>query len=78
MFQPTNRGDNLAIEAITLTSKLPSILKNTDLNEKSKVSKIFKLLDRIREYQKEIRRFSGSKTALRACVIIDDYISKLV
>lgn len=68
-YQPTNRGDNLALEAITLTSKLPAFLKNED--------KLFKLLEKIREYQKEIRRFSASKQALEVCIMIDDFIAKL-
>lgn len=67
--QPTNRGDNLALEAITLASKLLAFLNNED--------KTFKLLEKIREYQKEIRRFSASKQALDVCLMIDEYISKL-
>ncbi|MHA1727913.1 MAG: DUF447 domain-containing protein [Promethearchaeota archaeon] len=77
MFQPTNRGDNLAIEAITLTSKLPPLLNNEKILKKTNEDRIFKTLTRIREYEKEIRRFSASKRAFVVCGMIDDFISKL-
>ncbi|MCP4763759.1 MAG: DUF447 family protein [archaeon] len=76
LFQPTNRGDNLAIEAITLTSKLPYFMQNEIKDEKSSQDKVFKILEEIRKYEKEIRRFSGCKNALTACNIIDDFISE--
>jgi hypothetical protein len=75
IFQPTNRGDNLAIEAIILASKLPAFLKTANLNKKGQETKIFGMLNRIREYQKEIRRFSANIRALEACNIIDEIIS---
>lgn len=72
-FQPFNRGDNLALEAITLASKLPVYA-----NSKKHGDKTFDLLSRIRYYEKEIRRFSANKNALDACNIIDDFINKII
>jgi hypothetical protein len=78
--QCTNRGDNLSLEVITLTSKLPPLLKSTEncsKKEKDTVdAKIFKMIGQIREYQKEIRRFSADLNALTVCNLIDGFILK--
>lgn len=80
LFQVTNRGDNLAIEAITLASKLP-LMKTADMKnrgyDKKNEKKIYEMLNRIREYEREIRRFSASKKALLVCEIIDNFLSGL-
>jgi hypothetical protein len=80
--QPTNRGDNLTLEAITLASKLPHMLDSKEKSKEKSPSNreentVFKMLDKIREYEKEIRRFSADKQALEACSIIDDFLGKL-
>lgn len=74
-YQPINRGSNLAIEAITLTSKLPAFIDKDKNLSKHEENKVFKILERIREYQKEIRRFSADKKALKVCNIIDEILS---
>lgn len=73
MSQSQNRGDNLALEAVTLASKLPVYA-----GKKSKQDQAFELLSKIRFYEKEIRRFSANKNALQVCNIIDDYINKII
>ncbi|MHA1819644.1 MAG: DUF447 domain-containing protein [Promethearchaeota archaeon] len=120
IFQPTNRGYNLAIEAIVLASKLPyyinlnkseeignkkkgytedelielkkginnkkeqrEVLKNINKNKpKSKnnkiENKILEIIERIRFYESEIRRFSADLRALTACKIIDDFLYDLL
>lgn len=83
-----NRGDYLAIEAVVLASKLPVYFNNN--NNKKPINKTnnpaygtkkldngMKLLERIRLYQKEIRRFSGNIRAFETCEIIDNFIDKL-
>lgn len=77
LFQVTNRGDNLAIEAITLTSKLPPYFNKNHGYDKKNEKKIYEMLNRIREYEREIRRFSASKKALLVCEIIDNFLSGL-
>jgi hypothetical protein len=77
LFQVTNRGDNLAIEAITLTSKLPPYFNENRGYDKKNEKKIYEMLNRIREYEREIRRFSASKKALLVCEIIDNFLSGL-
>ncbi|MHA1338754.1 MAG: hypothetical protein ACTSRZ_01865 [Promethearchaeota archaeon] len=67
--KPLNRGDYLALEALILTSKLPSFI--------SQEKKFFDLIEKIRFYQKEIRRFSANKTAFKVCNMIDNYINSL-
>jgi hypothetical protein len=77
MFQVTNRGDNLAIEAITLASKLPPYFTENEGYDKKNEKKIYEILNRIREYEREIRRFSAGKKALLVCEIIDNFLSGL-
>ncbi|MBD3349906.1 MAG: DUF447 family protein [Candidatus Lokiarchaeota archaeon] len=72
---PMNRGTNLAIEAITLASKLPVFLNRPNsLLSKKNINKGFELLERIRFYEKEIRRFSGDKKLMKYLEDLDDYM----
>jgi len=66
--RPFNRGDYLALETVLLTSKLPTFASDHN--------KFIDLIKKIRFYQKEIRRFSANKNALKVCEIIDQYINK--
>jgi len=77
LFQVTNRGDNLAIEAITLASKLPPYFTENRGYDKKNEKKIYEILNRIREYEREIRRYSAGKKALLVCEIIDNFLSEL-
>jgi hypothetical protein len=69
--QPVNRGDNLALEAIVYASKIPAIKK-----QKNSFQKVQELVDKVRGFQNDIRRFSASRRALTVCNIIDNFLNK--
>ena len=70
-YQPVNRGDNLALEAIVYASKIPALQKL-----KSSHQKIGDYITRIKAFQFDIRRFSASKRALTVCNIIDNFLDR--
>ncbi|TFG20104.1 MAG: DUF447 family protein [Promethearchaeota archaeon] len=69
--QPVNRGDNLALEAIVYASKIPAIQKQAN-----SFQKVHELVDKVRGFQHDIRRFSASRRALTVCNIIDNFLDK--
>ena len=69
--QPVNRGDNLALEAIVYASKIPAIQKQTN-----SFQQVHELVDKVRGFQNDIRRFSASRRALTVCNIIDNFLDK--
>ena len=70
--QPINRGDSLALEAIVYASKLPAIIKQSNSYQL-----VQEMLDKIRGFQFDIRRFSASRRALTVCNIIDNFLEKI-
>lgn len=69
--QPVNRGDNLALEAVVYASKIPTMQKQPNSHQK-----IHELVDKIRGFLYDIRRFSASKRALTVCNMIDNFLDK--
>jgi hypothetical protein len=69
--QPVNRGDNLALEAIVYASKIPTLQKQAN-----SFQKVQELVDKVRGFQYDIRRFSASRRALTVCNIIDNFLDK--
>ncbi len=63
--QLVNRGDNMALEAVVYASKIPAA------NNQQQVQK---LIEKVRGYQYDIRRFSSSKRALSVCNYIDEFL----
>ncbi|MBN2155630.1 MAG: DUF447 family protein [Candidatus Lokiarchaeota archaeon] len=70
--QPVNRGDNLALEAIVYASKIPAIQK-----QQNSRNDIQKLIDRVRDFQYDIRRFSASQRALKVCDMVDKFLEEI-
>ncbi|MHA1110044.1 MAG: DUF447 domain-containing protein [Promethearchaeota archaeon] len=69
--QPVSRGDNLALEAIVYASKIPAIQKQAN-----SFQKVQEMIDKVRGFQHDIRRFSASRRALTVCNIIDNFLDK--
>ena len=70
-FKLFNRAENLALEAIILTTRL-RVAK--DKNDKPLILTIQEKID---NYIKEIERFGNNKNALKAIQVISEYINEL-
>ncbi|MFX0001659.1 MAG: DUF447 domain-containing protein, partial [Candidatus Hermodarchaeota archaeon] len=67
-----NRAENLALEAIILTTRLKIAKENQNQQQFSKIHK------KIEDYKENIERFGKNKKALKTIYLIDKYISCLL